>query len=41
MRNLYRILSGKPEEKRQLERPGNRWEDNIKTGPRVIRFGGK
>ena len=27
----YRVLVGKPEEKRQLGRPRRRWEDNIKT----------
>jgi hypothetical protein len=29
-RNLYRILMGKPEGKRPLERPRPRWEDAIK-----------
>ena len=29
-RGLYRVLVGKPEEKRPLGRPRNRWEDNIK-----------
>ena len=29
-RNAYRVLVGKPEEKRPLERPRRRWEDNIK-----------
>jgi hypothetical protein len=29
-RNAYRILVGKPEGKRPLERPGRRWVDNIK-----------
>jgi hypothetical protein len=28
-RGVYRNLVGKPEEKRQLERPRFRWEDNI------------
>jgi hypothetical protein len=28
-RGLYRILVGKPEGKRPLERPWSRWEDNI------------
>jgi hypothetical protein len=28
--NAYRALIGKPEEKRQLERPKRRWEYNIK-----------
>jgi hypothetical protein len=30
MRNAYRILVGKPEGKRPLERPRHRWVDNIK-----------
>jgi len=29
-RGVCRVLVGKPEEKRQLERPRHRWEDNIK-----------
>jgi hypothetical protein len=29
-RNPYRILMGKPEEKRPLGRPRRGWEDNIK-----------
>jgi hypothetical protein len=29
-RNAYRILVGKPEEKRPLGRPRHRWVDNIK-----------
>jgi hypothetical protein len=28
-RNAYRILTGKPEGRRSLRRPGHRWEDNI------------
>jgi hypothetical protein len=28
-RNIYNNLIGKPEGKRQLERPLHRWEDNI------------
>jgi hypothetical protein len=28
-KNAYRILVGKPEEKRPLGRPRRRWEDNI------------
>jgi hypothetical protein len=27
---IYRVLMGKPEEKRPLGRPRLRWEDNIK-----------
>jgi hypothetical protein len=29
-RGVYRILVGKPEEKRPLGGPRHRWEDNIK-----------
>jgi hypothetical protein len=29
-RGVYRILVGRPEERRPLERPRRRWEDNIK-----------
>jgi hypothetical protein len=29
-RNAYRLLVGKPEGKRRLERPRRRWEDNIR-----------
>ena len=29
-RGVYRVLVGKSEEKRTLERPRRRWEDNIK-----------
>jgi hypothetical protein len=29
-RNAYRLLVGKPEGKRRLERPRRRWIDNIK-----------
>ena len=29
-RGAYRILVGKPEERRPLGRPKRRWEDNIK-----------
>jgi len=30
-RDLYRVLVGKPQRKRPLERPRRRWEDNVKT----------
>jgi hypothetical protein len=33
-RNAYRILVGKPEEKRSLRRPIRRWADNIKMDGR-------
>ena len=29
-RGVYRVLVGKPEERRPLGRPRHRWEDNIK-----------
>jgi hypothetical protein len=29
-RKVYRVLMGKPEGKRPLERPSRRWEDGIK-----------
>jgi len=29
-RDVYMVLVGKPEGKSPLERPGRRWEDNIK-----------
>jgi hypothetical protein len=35
-RCAYRVLVGKPEGKRQLERPRRRWEDNIKMDLREI-----
>jgi hypothetical protein len=31
MRSLYKILVGKPEEKKSLRRPRHRWEENIKV----------
>jgi hypothetical protein len=30
LRGVYRVLVGKSEEERPLERPRRRWEDNIK-----------
>jgi hypothetical protein len=36
----YRILVGKPEGKRPLERPRCRWEDNIKTDHTEVGYGG-
>jgi hypothetical protein len=35
-RNAYRMLVGKPEGKRSLERPGRTWVDNIKMDRREI-----
>jgi hypothetical protein len=35
-RNVYRVLVGKPEGMRPLERPGSRWENGIKMNLREI-----
>jgi hypothetical protein len=35
-RNMYRVLVGKPEGKRPLERPRRRWEDGIKMDLRGL-----
>jgi hypothetical protein len=37
-RNVYRLLVGKPEGKRQLGRPRRRWIDNIKIDLLEIGF---
>jgi hypothetical protein len=39
-RNAYRILVGKPEERRPLGRPRRRWMDNIKIDLREIGWDG-
>jgi hypothetical protein len=39
-RNAYRILVGKPEEKKPLGRPRRRWVNNIKMDLRGIGLGG-
>jgi hypothetical protein len=39
-RDVYRILVGRPEGKRPLERPRRRWEDNIKMYLREIGIDG-
>jgi hypothetical protein len=39
-RSAYKILVGKPEGKRTLERPRRRWDDNIRMDLRRIRWGG-
>jgi hypothetical protein len=39
-RNAYRILVGKSEGKRPLERPRRRWVDNIKIDLREIGWDG-
>jgi hypothetical protein len=38
-RNACRMLVGKPEGKRPLERPRHRWEDNIKMDLREVGWG--
>jgi hypothetical protein len=35
-RNVYKVLMGKPEEKRPLGRPRRRWEDGIRMDLREI-----
>jgi hypothetical protein len=39
-RGAYRVLMGKPEGKRPLERPRCRWEDNIKMDLLEVGCGG-
>jgi len=39
-RGVYRVLVGKPEGKRPLERPRRRWENNIKMDLQEVRRGG-
>jgi hypothetical protein len=39
-RNVYRVLVGKPEGKRLLERPRRNWDDGIKTDLGKIGWGG-
>jgi hypothetical protein len=38
-RKVYRVLVGKPETKRPLERPMHRWKDGIKMDLREIGWG--
>ena len=38
-RDVYRVLVGKPEGRRPLERSGRRWEDNIKVDLREMGWG--
>jgi len=39
-RGVYRVLVGKSEGKRPLERPRRRWEDNIKMDLQEVGWGG-
>jgi hypothetical protein len=36
----YRVLVGRPEGKRRLEKPGRKWEDNIKVYLLELGWGG-
>jgi hypothetical protein len=38
-RGAYRVLVGRPEGRRQLERPWRRWEDNIKMDLQEVGWG--
>jgi hypothetical protein len=38
-RGAYRVLVGKPEGRRPLERPRRRWEDNVKMDLREVGWG--
>ncbi|KAJ4433090.1 hypothetical protein ANN_15347 [Periplaneta americana] len=40
-RNAYRVLVGRPEGKRSLERPRRRWEDYIKMDLRDVGYDGR
>ena len=39
-RGIYRVLVGKPDGKRSLERPRHRWENNIKMDLQEVVCGG-
>ena len=39
-RGVYRVLVGKPEGKRPLEKPRRRWEDNMKMDVQELGSGG-
>jgi hypothetical protein len=39
-RKVYKVLVGKPEGKRPLDRPRHRWEDGIRMDLREIGLGG-
>jgi len=39
-KRIYRVLVGKPEGKKPLERPRRRWEDNIKMNLQNVGCGG-
>jgi hypothetical protein len=35
-KGAFRVLVGKPDGRRPLERPSSKWEDNIKRDLRVV-----
>jgi hypothetical protein len=39
-RDVYRLLTGKPEVKRPVGRPKRRWDDNIKADLQEVGCGG-
>jgi hypothetical protein len=39
-RGAYRVLVGRPQGRRPLERPRRRWEDNIKMDVQEVGWGG-
>jgi hypothetical protein len=39
-RGVYRILVGRPEDKKRLGGPRRTWDGNIKMDPRLIRING-
>ena len=40
MRGVYKVVVGKPEEKRPIGRPRRRWNDNIKMDLQEVGSGG-
>jgi hypothetical protein len=40
VRKVYKVMMGKPKEKRPLRRPRRRWENGIRMDLREIGFGG-
>jgi hypothetical protein len=40
-RDAYRVLIGKSEGRRRLERPRHRWENNVKMDLQEVVWGGK
>jgi hypothetical protein len=40
VKGTYRIMVGRPEERKPLGRPRHRWEDNIKMDFQELEWGG-